>query len=453
MSVLSRLTQWWNGRTGRGAFVLSGVGLMLAKYNVDRLIAFAFGRTDWNWTNYWRPANGPLQLVSTSEARVFDALLAAALPFIAVGVLLTVRRLRDCDWPMWLVVLFFIPAVNVVFFAVLAAMPPRLETHQVPELPAPWWLPRSKLGSALAAIGLTSLLGAAGIFAATKVFQTYGAGIFVALPFTLGLSASVIYSLNAPRTLRECLGLTTLAVGVCALLVFGVALEGGLCIVMAAPLALVVALFGALVGHSIARIRLPTVQSAPWAAVFCLVVLEAYETSEPPLIAATTTVVVNASPELVWPHVVEFSELPRPTEWVFRTGIAYPVRAHIDGTGVGAIRRCEFSTGPFIEPITVWNEPHHLAFGVTQQPHPMRELSPYRSLEPAHLEGFFRSRRGEFVLTRLPDGRTELAGTTWYDQRIWPNRYWQVWSDYLVHRIHTRVLNHIKTEVEASSKS
>ena len=138
---------------------------------------------------------------------------------------------------------------------------------------------------------------------------------------------------------------------------------------------------------------------------------------------------------------------------MFRSGIAYPVRASIQGRGVGAVRHCEFSTGPFVEPITAWEEPRRLAFDVTEQPHPMRELSPYRNIAPAHLNGFFRSQHGQFLLTALPDGRTRLDGTTWYAQNLWPNRYWRVWSDYLVHRIHTRVLEHIKAESEAAQKS
>ncbi len=32
---------------------------------------------------------------------------------------------------------------------------------------------------------------------------------------------------------------------------------------------------------------------------------------------------------------------------------------------------------------------------------------------------------------------------------MWPVAYWQLWSDYIIHRIHTRVLNHIKRNAEA----
>ncbi|HYE98796.1 MAG TPA: hypothetical protein VEJ18_07790, partial [Planctomycetota bacterium] len=125
-------------------------------------------------------------------------------------------------------------------------------------------------------------------------------------------------------------------------------------------------------------------------------------------------------------------------------------RAEIRGRGVGAVRRCVFSTGPFVEPITVWDEPRELAFDVTAQPAPMEEWSPWPNVRPPHVDGFFVSRRGRFRLEDLGDGRTRLHGTTWYTNRMWPQAYWQVWSDWIVHRIHGRVLAHVKALAEAS---
>jgi hypothetical protein len=75
----------------------------------------------------------------------------------------------------------------------------------------------------------------------------------------------------------------------------------------------------------------------------------------------------------------------------------------------------------------------------------MEELSPYPHLKTPHLDNYFLSREGELRLTALPGGKTLLSGTTWYTNRMWPNRYWQLWCDMIIHRIHLRVLNHIKT--------
>ena len=175
--------------------------------------------------------------------------------------------------------------------------------------------------------------------------------------------------------------------------------------------------------------------------------------AQPPWFEVRTAIAIAAPPEQVWKHMVTFPELPEPREWFFRAGIAYPMRARIEGSGVGAIRYCEFSTGPVVEPIEVWDEPRVLRFRVTENPAPMREWSPYGEILPKHLHGYLISRQGEFRLTRLPDNRTLLEGTTWYRHGLWPAEYWRWWSDAIIHRIHLRVLNHIRTLAEAELRS
>ncbi|HKN68357.1 MAG TPA: hypothetical protein VJW73_18860, partial [Gemmatimonadaceae bacterium] len=140
-----------------------------------------------------------------------------------------------------------------------------------------------------------------------------------------------------------------------------------------------------------------------------------------------------------------FPELPEPPRLVRRMGIAYPRRARIEGTGGGAVRYCEFSTGPFVEPIRIWETARRLSFDVVQSPAPLREWSLYPSLIPPHLDGYFRARRGEFRLVRLSGNRTRLEGSTWYELRIAPVGYWGVFADLIVSRIHHRVLQHIAT--------
>jgi hypothetical protein len=231
-----------------------------------------------------------------------------------------------------------------------------------------------------------------------------------------------------------------------------VAIEGLICVLMAAPLGAVMALFGGAMGYVIQR-RPQYDRSGNHAlhafsvAVLALPVLMFMERAaqlEPPLREVRTRVEIRAAREEVWQHLVAFAELPPPQERLFQTGIAYPIRAEINGRGVGAVRQCVFSTGAFVEPIEVWDEPQLLRFGVTAQPPVMEELSPYAQLRPPHLDNYLQSRKGQFLLTRLPDGNTSLEGTTWYENNFWPGVYWNLWSDYIIHRIHQRVLNHIK---------
>jgi hypothetical protein len=167
----------------------------------------------------------------------------------------------------------------------------------------------------------------------------------------------------------------------------------------------------------------------------------------PTLSSVTTSIEINADPNRVWKNIVEFPQLDEPNEFIFKTGIAYPINASIEGTGVGAIRHCNFSTGSFVEPITIWDEPNLLKFDVLQQPTPMKELSIW-DINAPHLHDYFVSKQGQFKLTQLANGNTLVEGTTWYYNDIKPAFYWQIWSDPIIHKIHNRVLEHIKINSE-----
>jgi hypothetical protein len=115
---------------------------------------------------------------------------------------------------------------------------------------------------------------------------------------------------------------------------------------------------------------------------------------------------------------------------------------------VGALRLCHFSTGAFVEPITVWEPGRRLAFDVLSNPPPMTELSPYGDVEPPHLRDTFVSERGEFLLEEDGHGGVRLQGTTWYRQGLWPQAYWNWIADASIHGIHRRVLEHIRASAE-----
>lgn len=210
------------------------------------------------------------------------------------------------------------------------------------------------------------------------------------------------------------------------------------------------AVLGGLAGHAIQYRHLPGSASAVLvlAALPLLSGIEKQSHRQPSLVAVTTSVVVDRGTQDVWNQLVTFNHLEAPGELIFHGGIAYPIKAEILGKGVGSVRRCEFTTGAFIEPIEVWDEPRLLRFSVQDVSPPMIELSIYDHLDLPHLDHYFVSEKGQFALTPLAGGKTLLAGTTWYRHNIWPAPYWRLWSDYILHTIHRRVLEHIKVKAE-----
>jgi hypothetical protein len=273
----------------------------------------------------------------------------------------------------------------------------------------------------------------------------YGLTLFFVTPFVMGAVSAFLFNRPSPRKLGDTIGVALVSVTLAGLALLLFAAEGLVCLLMAMPIAITLALFGAVIGRAISLwTRTPLAHTAAMVLVLPGVAGAEAKVQPLPLHEVVTVIEIDAPPEAVWPNVIGFTELDPPAEWVFHTGIAYPVRAQIEGEGVGAVRRCEFSTGAFVEPITTWDPPRRLGFDVASQPPAMKEWSPFQYVHPPHLDTSLRSRRGEFRLTALPGGRTRLEGSTWYELSMFPSLYWKAWSDGLLHEIHLRVLRHVK---------
>jgi hypothetical protein len=296
----------------------------------------------------------------------------------------------------------------------------------------------------------TAVVAACGVLlaAAAALIRTglYGLTLFAAVPVLAGAIAAVAWR---SRTYRDAAFHGAMTVCGLAWALILVRVEGVYCVVMVTPLLAVLGAVGGMIGMALTSVRAGAAGGATMMAVLPLATLSFDLTARAPVFAVTTTVEIDAAPEAVWPHVVAFSDLPEPAEWLFRSGIAYPKRARIEGSGRGAVRYCEFSTGPFVEPIEVWDESRLLKFRVTENPAPLTELSPWPDVVPRHLHGYFVSKQGQFRLVPLAGGRTLLEGTTWYQHGLWPAAYWRWWSDAIIHRIHLRVLRHIRALAES----
>ncbi len=288
-------------------------------------------------------------------------------------------------------------------------------------------------------------------FCSIYFFGDYGWTVFVFLPFLLGFLPSYLASKRLDLSKKQCYSLSfiTLLAAMIALMIF--AIEGAICILMAIPLLMLVVWFGAYIGFVINNNKPPlsTAKTAVLLAFYSLSFLSFDYINEPDhLVSVQSEIVINAPIEKVWNNVIHFDTIPEPKEIIFKTGIAYPQNATINGEGVGAIRYCNFTTGSFMEPITTWNEPYLLEFTVESQPPSMKEWNPIWDIHPPHLNGYFTSHKGQFQLEKRGNNVTLLKGTTWYTVDIYPQFYWKLWANTIIHKIHNRVLKHIKTESE-----
>jgi hypothetical protein len=433
---------------GRERYFQAGLSLMLLKYSVDALLIYLWAGVAWT------PVDYVLSLASLADAKASSfpsalsfTLLIWTVPFVWTGVVLSVRRARDAALPLWLIVFFFIPGANYVLMLTLGLWPSAPEGARTPpdDRPEPYRARHALLLGTAAGVATGVALGAS----ATLVIESYGLSVFVVTPFVSAATAAFIAAKLDPHLESSTPVVLTTLVSLFGTFVV-IAFEGVVCLVMAMPLMIPIALLGGLLGHALAKARASGATIALMiAATASGQAVDAAGTTTAPARETLTSIEIAASPKDVWRNVVSFADIQAAPSWLFRTGLAYPLRARIDGHGVGAIRHCEFTTGAFVEPITAWEEPLRLAFDVISQPPPLREWSPYRTLYPPHLDGFFKTSRGEFRLVPLAGGRTRLEGRTWYSLRMQPEGYWTFIADAILHRIHARVLNHIKQEAEA----
>ena len=286
-----------------------------------------------------------------------------------------------------------------------------------------------------------------------RVFQFYGWSLFLGVPILVCCLSAFCTSFRRDVSFSSAYWISVVSLLCLGSFILVFALDGAICLLMALPLAMLLGIIGVILGLLLARASRRGVRAAlPLLLVLLFPGLVAFDGAiapPAPLRCVATSIVVRAPIEQVWKMVIAFPKISEPLTGIFRCGIAYPIEAHIDGAGIGAIRHCVFSTGSFIEPITHWEEPTLLAFDVSSSPPPMRELSLYEHVEAPHLHGHMISRRGQFRLFER-DGQVILEGTTWYTHTLSPQWYWGPISDYMIHRIHKRVLDHIKHTSEAT---
>ncbi|MGH9803839.1 MAG: DUF805 domain-containing protein, partial [Candidatus Acidiferrales bacterium] len=248
----------WEGTIDRGPYLLVGLLGFGVKHNLDRALAtWGFGRK-WDVFNYWISPTEAVRFTQLSPAdqRFLAAMLALSLPFIWVGVVLTLRRLRAAGLPVWLVALFFIPVVNLAFFLLLSLLPSR-PGHALSGVRSSRaglmarWIPQTVVGSAAASLLLTIPFGVALTLLGSNALQRYGWGLFVGLPFAQGLAAALLYGYHVRRSYAGCLLVSWLSVLFTALVIFAIAAEGLICLVMALPSGVVLSALGASLAYLI----------------------------------------------------------------------------------------------------------------------------------------------------------------------------------------------------------
>ena len=348
---------------GPARFFAIGIFLFAIKFALDHTIARVVFHQDWSIFNYLIPNEVfTIPTLPVSQRRFDLAMLAIALPFVWIGITITVQRLGDAKMPRWLAALFFLPIINLFFFTVLSVLPSarrksvisgvetpsaRVPMPVIPialdyglDDPTPIEnsllgrvLPRSTEGAMLVAIFAPAFMGIGATMLGASVMRNYGLGLFVGMPFFMGMVSAVLFGYRTPRSLSACI-LVALAATACggALLIL-VAIEGLGCLIMFLPLALPIAVLGAIVGYAIQRRpnHYGGSDRSLWSVTALLpamLVIEGMFPSHAAVIPVTTTVEIDAPPAVVWQNVIAFGRIDVPLDWPSRGSCVPDSSAH-----------------------------------------------------------------------------------------------------------------------------
>jgi uncharacterized membrane protein YhaH (DUF805 family) len=400
----------------------------------------------------------PLRSLSLRPLVVFDR-QAGAIEMLILAYFLIVawalsslafRRAADAGVSEWIAAYAFTPVIQIPVILFLCFAPSRgaadlaVEGRE-PSAAAPTWVPAAQ--GVIAGIGLTLFAVAVGAL----VFRSYGFGMFVISPFVIGATTAYFANRQSEIDTAQTVGLVLCATALGAIALIAFALEGAVCIIMAAPLGVLAALAGGALGRGIA---LSTKRSPAHtvSGIALLPLVFALESAFPAAISFDTseTIVVEAPPELVWKAIVRMEPIDAPLALPFRLGVAYPLGGEIIGEGVGALRRGEFSSGTAIERVTEWIPRRKLTFVVLNDVPSMRELSPYQHVHAPHVLGYFRTTSTSFELLPRPAGQTEIVERTSHELKLDPVFYWLALARRVVHENNARVLAHIRHQAERS---
>jgi general stress protein CsbA len=305
------------------------------------------------------------------------------------------------------------------------------------------------IAGTLAGVGIILLA----VLISALVFRAYGWGLFVFTPFVVGLTTGYLVNRRELQTTKTTNGLVLLAAALGCLGLIMFALEGLICLILASPLAALLAIFGGSLGRSAAR--LGKEPSGPLYCVALLPLMFAADAISPPdaLMLTDESIVINASTSRVWQAVLSDDPIREPPTLVGRLGLAYPKRSRLDGARVGATRSGYFSTGVAREKVTEWQADRSLGFVVLEQPPAMTEMSPYRHVNAPHVNGYFETGETRFELDPLGAYRTKLTILAAHRLRIDPIVYWEPIARWAARSNTRRVLRDLKVKAELGAHS
>ena len=274
-------------------------------------------------------------------------------------------------------------------------------------------------------------------------------------PLVTGFSSVSTYlQLERPELIREsrCYTIPVMTLLIQALILLAVKWEGIICVVMIAPIVLVMSLIGAAVARGLTkRRRVDSSTTLPVLLLPLLIVLfEAQIPSPFEVRTVNTGILIHAPVQTVWANIASVPRIAPeelPGSWVQKIGFPLPIEATLSHPGVGGIRQASFTGNlTFTETVNQWELNKDLRFSIRAN----TESIPPTTLDEHLVIGgqFFDVLDGEYSLEPRPDGvMLHLISRERLSTHV--NPYAGVWTDAVMRAIQKQILVVIRNRCEA----
>jgi len=291
----------------------------------------------------------------------------------------------------------------------------------------------------------------------SDIFEVMSSSFIIGMPVALGFISIWLGGKQTKPTWCACLFRPWLASIFCLLSCLLLLWEGLICIILWLPLVLVLSSFGGCIAGAAWRI-FRSDRSRNYCVAFIALIPFAAAPLENLRAAATeirtvdTHIDIQAPRQTVWDQIKSvplITEQEQRFSFTHLLGFPRPLEARLEGEGVGAIRYATFEGGVlFIETITEWTTGHSLAFSIHADP---ANIPADTFDEHVTIGGpFFDVLDGTYRIEDLGNGRFRLHLSSRQRLSTRFNFYSHLWTEYLMARLQTYILEVIKIRCETT---
>ena len=292
---------------------------------------------------------------------------------------------------------------------------------------------------------------------ADAVFGAVSLAFLFLVPLALGVLTAAMVPRTGPRRWAYWLFMPCVSALLLLVSTMALAWEGLICLVMAAPIVIGLAMAGGAVVGMVVSVR--ESRAAPPAVVasclllpFAFAPVEARLPKPDGLRTVTTEIDVAADPATVWRHVVRVPRIEdgEQTAGFFQAiGIPPPLEATLDHDGLGGLREARFAGGlRFRETVTEWEPARRLGFTIEIDPATISAavLDEHVRVGGEHFDVVY----GRFELTPSPAG-TRLRLLSRHHLRTTFNAYAGLWTDAVMSDIQEGICRVIRSRAERTA--